>query len=94
MKKRASPNVQEVDKKKLCRAYACMTRVLFLSVWARQAASWLVCYFRLLLCTYPVILSLYMYVFIFSFPVAIFRTGLSLVEYCSGSFRPFLQSDY
>ena len=46
------------------------------------------------LCTYPVILSLYMCVFIFSFPVANFRTGLSLVECCSGSFRPFLQSDY
>ena len=27
-------------------------------------------------------------------PVAIFRTGFSLVEYCSGSFRPFLVSDY
>ena len=27
-------------------------------------------------------------------PVAIFRTGFSFVEYCSGSFRSFLQSDY
>ena len=27
-------------------------------------------------------------------PVAIFRTGFSFVEYCSGSFRAFLQSDY
>ena len=38
-------------------------------------------------------LALYMYLFLVS-PVAIFRTGFSLVEYCSGSFRPFLQSDY
>ena len=27
-------------------------------------------------------------------PVAIFRTGFSFVEYCSGSLRSFLQSDY
>ena len=27
-------------------------------------------------------------------PVAIFRTGFPFVEYCSGSFRPCLQSDY
>ena len=27
-------------------------------------------------------------------PVAIFRTGFSFVEYCSGIFRAFLQSDY
>ena len=27
-------------------------------------------------------------------PVAIFRTGFSFMEYCSGSFRDFLQSDY
>ena len=33
------------------------------------------------------------YLFLVS-PVAIFRTGFSLVEYCSGSFRPFLQFDY
>ena len=39
-------------------------------------------------------LALYMCVFILVSPVAIFRTGFSLVEYCSGSFRPFLQSDY
>ena len=36
-------------------------------------------------------LALYMCVFILNgSPVAIFRTGFSLVEYCSGSFRPFL----
>ena len=46
------------------------------------------------LCTNPVLPSLHMCVFIFSFPVAIFRTGFSFVEYCSGSFRSFLQSDY
>ena len=46
------------------------------------------------LCTYPVILSLYIvYLFLVS-PVAIFRTGFPFVEYCSGSFRPCLQSDY
>ena len=40
-------------------------------------------------------LSLYMCVFILMvFPVAIFRTGFPFVEYCSGSFRPCLQSDY
>ena len=39
-------------------------------------------------------LALYMCVFILVSPVAIFRTGFSVVEYCSGSFRPFLQSDY
>ena len=33
------------------------------------------------------------YIFLVS-PVAIFRTGFSLVEYCSGSFRPFLQFHY
>ena len=27
-------------------------------------------------------------------PVVIFRTGFPFVEYCSGSFRPCLQSDY
>ena len=42
------------------------------------------------LCTYPVMPS-FVHVFILNgFPVAIFRTGFSLVEYCSGSFRPFL----
>ena len=47
------------------------------------------------LCTYPVILSFVRVCIYFWFsPVAIFRTGFSLVEYCSGSFRPFLQSDY
>ena len=40
-------------------------------------------------------LALYMCIFILNgSPLAIFRTGFSLVEYCSGSFRPFLQSDY
>ena len=38
-------------------------------------------------------LAVYMCVFLVS-PVAIFRTGFSFVEYCSGSFRSFLQSDY
>ena len=33
------------------------------------------------------------YLFLVS-PVAIFRTGFSFVEYCSGSFRSFLPSDY
>ena len=33
------------------------------------------------------------YLFLVS-PVAILRTGFSFVEYCSGSFRSFLQSDY
>ena len=33
------------------------------------------------------------YLFLVS-PVAIFRTGFPFVEYCSGSFRPCLQSDY
>ena len=33
------------------------------------------------------------YLFLVS-PVAISRTGFSFVEYCSGSFRSFLQSDY
>ena len=33
------------------------------------------------------------YLFLVS-PVAIFRTGFSFVEYCSGSFRSFLQSVY
>ena len=44
---------------------------------------------------YTLLLALYMCVFILNgFPVAIFRTGFSLVGYCSGSFWPFLQSDY
>ena len=34
-------------------------------------------------------LALYMCIFILVSPVAIFRTGFSLVEYCSGSFQPF-----
>ena len=46
------------------------------------------------LCTYQVILSLYMCVLIFGFPCGYFRTGFPFVEYCSGSFRPCLQSDY
>ena len=33
------------------------------------------------------------YLFLVS-PVANFRTGFPFVEYCSGSFRPCLQSDY
>ena len=39
-------------------------------------------------------LALYMCVFIYGFPLAILRTGFPFVEYCSGSFRPCLQSDY
>ena len=48
------------------------------------------------LCIYPVIPSLVHVCIYFEWcsPVAIFRTGLSFVEYCSGSFRAFLQSDY
>ena len=46
------------------------------------------------LCTYPVFLACTcVYLFLVS-PVAIFRTGFPFVEYCSGSFRSFLQSDY
>ena len=48
------------------------------------------------LCTYPVTPSsvhVCIYFECFS-PVAIFRTVFSFVEYCSGSFRRFLQSDY
>ena len=33
------------------------------------------------------------YLFLVS-PVVIFRSGFPFVEYCSGSFRPCLQSDY
>ena len=46
--------------------------------------------------TYPVIPSFVHVCIYFEWfsPVAIFRTGLSFVEYCSGSFRAFLQSDY
>ena len=48
------------------------------------------------LCSYPVIPSFAHVCIYFEriSPVAIFRTGFSFVEYCSGSFRPFLQSDY
>ena len=49
-----------------------------------------------MLCTYPVIpyfVHVCIYFEWFS-PVAIFRTGFSFMEYCSGSFRAFLQSDY
>ena len=48
------------------------------------------------LCTYPVIPSFVHVCIYFEWfsPVAIFRTGFSFVEYCSGSFRVFLQSDY
>ena len=48
------------------------------------------------LCTYPVIPSfVYVCIYFECFsPVAIFRTGFSFVEYCFGSFRAFLQSDY
>ena len=47
-------------------------------------------------CTCPVIPSFGHVCIYFEWfsPVAIFRTGFSLVEYCSGSFRSFLQSDY
>ena len=48
------------------------------------------------LCTCPLISS-FLHVCIYSewsSPVAVFRTGFSFVEYCSGSFRAFLQSDY
>ena len=42
------------------------------------------------LCTYPVLLALYMCVFILnSFPCGYFRTGFPFVEYCSRSFRSF-----
>ena len=48
------------------------------------------------LCTYPVISSFVHVCIYFEWfsAVAIFRTGVSFVEYCSGSFRAFLQSDY
>ena len=48
------------------------------------------------LCTYPVIPSFVHVCIYFEWfcPVAIFRTGFSFVEYCSESFRAFLQSDY
>ena len=48
------------------------------------------------LCTYPVIPSFVHVCIYFEWfsPVAIFRTGFSFVEYCSGSFRACLQSDY
>ena len=51
---------------------------------------------RKVLCTYPVITSFVHVCIYFEWfsPVAIFRTGFSSVEYCSGSFRAFLQSDY
>ena len=51
---------------------------------------------RVFCCYVPtqLFLALYMCIFILVSPVAIFRTGFSLVEYCSGSFRPFLQFDY
>ena len=48
------------------------------------------------LCTYPVIPSFVHVCICFEWfsPVAIFRTGVFFVEYCSGSFRAFLHSDY
>ena len=48
------------------------------------------------LCTYPVLpSSVHVCIFFLMVsPVAIFRTGFPFVEYCSGSFRPCLQSDY
>ena len=48
------------------------------------------------LCTYPVIPSFVHVCINFEWfsPVAIFRNGFSFVEYCSGSFRAFLHSDY
>ena len=49
-----------------------------------------------MLCTYQVTPSFVHVCIYFEWfsPVAIFRTGFSFVEYCSGSFRAFLQSDY
>ena len=52
--------------------------------------------YYILLCTYPVIprfVHVCIYYEWFS-PLAIFRTGFSFVEYCSGSFWAILQSDY
>ena len=48
------------------------------------------------LCAYPVIPSFVHVCIYFEWfsPVAIFRTGFSSVEYCSGSFQAFLQSHY
>ena len=48
-----------------------------------------------LLLSYPVIPSFVNVCIYFEWfsPVATFRTGFSFVEYCSGSFRAFLQSD-
>ena len=48
------------------------------------------------LCTYPVIPSFVHVCIYFEWfsSVASFRTGFYFVEYCSGSFRVFLQSDY
>ena len=48
------------------------------------------------LCTYPFIPSFVHVCIYFEWfsLVAFFRTGFSFVEYCSGSFRAFLQSDY
>ena len=49
----------------------------------------------LVLCTYPVILSFVHVCIYFWFPLWLFlELDSLLVEYCSGSFRPFLQSDY
>ena len=49
----------------------------------------------ILLCTYPIIPSFVDVCIYFEWfsPVAIFRTGFSFVEYSSGSFLAFLQSD-
>ena len=49
-----------------------------------------------LLCTYPVIPSfVHVCIYFELFPLWLFcRTGFSFVEYCSGSFRAILHSDY
>ena len=49
-----------------------------------------------MLCKYPVIPSFVHVCIYFEWfsPVAIFKTGFSFVEYCSGNFRALLKSDY
>ena len=50
---------------------------------------------QLVLCTYPVISSfVHVCIYFEWFPVWLFLELESFVEYCSGSFRAFLQSDY
>ena len=48
---------------------------------------------RPILDSFVMYIHVHVYLFLVS-PVAIFRTGFSFVEYCSGSFRSFIQSDY